>query len=392
MALSIASSPPPEFNSNARTFAQIGITFDSAPASDEVVVLCLSLTPGDTAADPATRSLTYPSGFSVLVEEELTSPSGAACVARILWGMGDGSTTTYTITGFGTNSANEFANKVLTGFVVEGFVNTPTADTTNGNTTNSATSTIDAGSVTPTGDDSVVIGCVAFNREDGDPETVSVDGSFTIQASDAQTGAGADCWGGSATKILTSAAATSFTWTAGGTQPRSAIASIGVIKDASSGVDITPPAGSITLTGQTPSVAMQLRITPDAGAIALTGQQPTVAEALAREPGAGEITLTGGLPDVAMQLRIVPDAGAITLGSTAPSVDITSGEFISPDAGAITLTGAQPGVTMQLRITPAAGAITLQGYAPSLGDEDEVAPRRGGGGAGVRHEGLPREQ
>ncbi len=235
MALTIASSPPPENNSNGRTFAQISITFDSAPASDEVVVLCLSLTPGDTSADPAATSLTYPSGFSVLVEEELSSPSGAACVALILWGLGDGSTTNFEISGFGTNSPGGYANKVLTGFVIEGFAGTATADTTNGNTTSSATSTIDAGSVTPTDDDSVVIGCVSFNREDGDPATVSVDGSFTIQASDAQTGVGADCWGGCATKVLTSAAATSFTWTAGGTQPRSAIASIGVIKDVVAG-------------------------------------------------------------------------------------------------------------------------------------------------------------
>ncbi len=244
MALSIASSPPVEENSNARTINKIGVTFDSNVASGKPIVLCLSLTPGDTSADPAARSLTYPSGFNVIAEETLSSPSGKACVARILLGTGDGSTATYEVTNFGTNSANEYANKTLVGFVGDGFVGTPTVGATNGNQIGTGTTTIDAGSVLPTQPDSIIVGCVAFNREGGSPETVSVDNSFTIQGSGEEgTVADADIWGGAATKILTSAASTSFTWTAGGTQPNSAIAAIAVIQDVVGGASLPDGAG-----------------------------------------------------------------------------------------------------------------------------------------------------
>ncbi len=124
------------------------------------------------------------------------------------------------------------------------------------------------------------------------------------------------------------------------------------------GVSLTIPAGSLTLTGQAPSLRQNALKAPPAGSLTLTGQTHAL------RPPVGSLVLTGLVPTLIQ-------AGVINLNITTPSGTLTLTGFlgrnvVSPATGTLTLTGAAPTVVAvgSRTITPPAGSLVLASPTP----------------------------
>ena len=142
--------------------------------------------------------------------------------------------------------------------------------------------------------------------------------------------------------------------TAGGTSALSFI-----VFSESSGVSITPSAGTLTVTGFAPTVAASggTSISPSAGTLTVTGHAPTLG--LGISPGTGTLTLTGFAPTTGQ--NVAPGVGTLTVTGHAPTLDLG----IRPGVGTLTLTGYEPTLTLTLP-APAPGVLVLTGHQPTV--------------------------
>lgn len=84
------------------------------------------------------------------------------------------------------------------------------------------------------------------------------------------------------------------------------------------GIDISPAAGVLTLTGLTPTVVNTVEVAPAAGVLTLTGFAPTLDETFRARPAAAALGLTGLTPTVLLSGQRVSQ-GAVLALAVAPS-------------------------------------------------------------------------
>jgi hypothetical protein len=175
----------------------------------------------------------------------------------------------------------------------------------------------------------------------------------------------------------------------------------------SSGTSIEIPAGSLSLSGQTPSVNRTYVADIGAGTLSVSGLAPTIlvgqrieigagslqfkgparSGAISASPAVGALAFTGYAPSVVNNQPIAIGAGSLafdgqyvgiafggldtatlTLTGYAPTASVAGGSNtnISPDVAALALTGYAPAATVNHIAAPAVGALTLQGTISSL--------------------------
>lgn len=186
-------------------------------------------------------------------------------------------------------------------------------DVTNNN--NGTGSTQQAGAVTPSQGNSLVIAGLSSQVA----SAASIDGGFTISDQAAIVG-GSYYSGATAYLVQTAAALANPTWSSTAVTSGATIA---VFKPGAATTAITPGAGSITLTGAAPTVAAGTSIIPAVGAIAMTGFAPGLAAGASITPGAGSVALSGFAPTVstgAADVTLTPGAGALVLSGYAVTV------------------------------------------------------------------------
>jgi hypothetical protein len=143
---------------------------------------------------------------------------------------------------------------------------------------------------------------------------------------------------------------------------------------AGSGNSIAVPAGSLTLTGQTPTVTATANnfIAIPLATMTLVAQTPTVAVGGNQSVSipAGSLTLNGFAPSVTATANnaIAVPAGSLTLTGNAPTVTATAGQYISVPVGSLTINGLIPTVALSDNqfVQVPAGALSLTGIAPAV--------------------------
>lgn len=95
---------------------------------------------------------------------------------------------------------------------------------------------------------------------------------------------------------------------------------------------ITPPTGTLTITGYAPSVTRTLNqnITAGSGSLTITGYPPTVTQGSGtdRFPATGTLTITGYAPSITQPQSASPLRGTLTITGYAPTV--TQGPPVEP--------------------------------------------------------------
>jgi len=190
--------------------------------------------------------------------------------------------------------------------------------------------------------------------------------------------------------------------------------------DITSGVTITPSAGSLSVSGNAPVVTKQFKISPSAGSLtttgnaarilgfivpgagslAISGSQPSLAASPSIAPNAGSLALLGYAPAVIVPKTITPSVGALTFGGNQAQVSTTGNVVRQPSTAALTFTGnvspqelgvpspatlalvingAAPQLTVSANSTrtPNAGAIVINGLAPSVTQQITIRPNAG---------------
>lgn len=134
---------------------------------------------------------------------------------------------------------------------------------------------------------------------------------------------------------------------------------------------VSPPAGSLTLTGHAPTVVEAqagITIEPGVGALQATGQTPALAFGLAMTAGAA--ALTGQAPVALINHPVPMTAGAVTLEGQAPTLAFTGATSIDIPAGSFDATGLAPVLAYTMPV--AAGNLTATGTTTVLADTLEV--------------------
>ena len=132
----------------------------------------------------------------------------------------------------------------------------------------------------------------------------------------------------------------------------------------STGVAVTPSAGTVALTGYAPGIAQPQAVTPSAGTVALTGYAPAITQPQVVTPGAGALALTGYTPALLQPQGVTAGVGTLTLTGYTPA--LLQPQAVTAGAGTVALTGHAPTALQGVGINPAAGSITLTGYTPAL--------------------------
>lgn len=127
---------------------------------------------------------------------------------------------------------------------------------------------------------------------------------------------------------------------------------------------LTVPAGSLTLSGQTPTIARQLTVAVPVGSYSLTGNAPATTIARSVAVPTGPYALVGFTPTITRQLQVAPDKGTYTLSGLAPA--ITRQLRVAPAAGAYAFTGHAPTITRALRVDPPVGGYAHLGFTPTI--------------------------
>jgi hypothetical protein len=234
--------------------------------------------------------------------------------------------------------------------------------------------TIQAGSVTPTTNDQVVIAAMGATLDDGTP--ASIDGGFTIAQQADGTGNATGVY--LAYLIQTTAAAANPTWTDGAIAKNALNATFKAAAGGGGGNTIAVPAGSLTMTGFAPTVATTANnvIAVPLATMTLTGNAPTVTATQNNliEVPAGSLTMTGFAPSVQVggnQSISVP-LGTLTMTGLTPTVTATNHQTVAVPAGSLSLTGFAPTVIASANnvIAVPAGSLTINGFAPTVAVSD----------------------
>ena len=148
---------------------------------------------------------------------------------------------------------------------------------------------------------------------------------------------------------------------------------MGFFKAASSGVSISPPAGSMSVAGVAASLALALAAT--VGSLSMTGAAPTVSVSgsASIEVPAGSLVATGAYPSVQFG---GPEAGALAVTGVAPTLAV--GQTIAVPVGGLSAAGTAP--LLAFTIEPPAGSVAVTGLAPALaigGTDTTIAPPAG---------------
>lgn len=150
------------------------------------------------------------------------------------------------------------------------------------------------------------------------------------------------------------------------------ICSVFVQAAAGGGVTVTPPAGSLTLSGQTPTVTATANqfVTPPAGSLSLSGKVPTVLTPNTIAVPAGSLSLTGLVPTVTIgtNITVSPPAGSLSLTGNAPTVAVSDNKTVAPPAGSLSLTGLVPtvAVTQNVLISVPLATLSLAALTPTV--------------------------
>lgn len=169
----------------------------------------------------------------------------------------------------------------------------------------------------------------------------------------------------------------------------------------SADVTATPPAGSLSITGQAPeaiegisiemrpggmhmgNVGLQFRgITPTlsieefartiavpVGALDLSGLQPNLQEQIVLGVPSGELSFTGWAPTLQEQIVLAVPPGSLTVEGWAPSAE--EDHIRQVPVGALTIDPLQPSLSLAERLEVPAGELTLTGLQPEK-KEDHV--------------------
>ena len=129
-----------------------------------------------------------------------------------------------------------------------------------------------------------------------------------------------------------------------------------------------------------PASSSGIDISPGAGTLTLTGSQPGVLTTQNVEVGAGSLTLTGSQAGITQDTHINVGAGALVMTGSAVDVSAADGT-VNVGTGALTLTGSQADVGHIANIEPSVGDLTLVGSSLDVENTGDVQPepRRGGG-------------
>lgn len=147
----------------------------------------------------------------------------------------------------------------------------------------------------------------------------------------------------------------------------------------SSGVTVSVPAGSLSLTGYAPTVTATANqtVSVPAGSLTLTGYAPDVqvtATGTTVQVPAASLSLTGYAPDVVAPQNVTVPAASLTLTALQPTVRVGADQVVAVPLSELTLTGFAPVVATTSIVSVPAGSLTLTGYAPTVTNGEEVAP------------------
>lgn len=142
----------------------------------------------------------------------------------------------------------------------------------------------------------------------------------------------------------------------------------------SGGNTIDVPAGSLTLSAQTPTVTATANNTIEVplATLTLSGQTPTVTASDHKtvDVPLATLTLTGNAPDVSVGANTTIDvpAGSLSLTSFNPTITATANVEISVPLSTLTVTGYNPTVTFTGHVTVDVplSTLTLTRYSPSV--------------------------
>lgn len=146
------------------------------------------------------------------------------------------------------------------------------------------------------------------------------------------------------------------------------------IPAAGGGNTIDVPAGSLTLSAQTPTVTATANNTIEVplATLTLSGQTPTVTASDHKtvDVPIATLTLTGNAPDVSVgaNTTIEVPAGSLSLTSFNPTITATANVEISVPLSTLTVTGYNPTVTFTGHVTVDVplSTLTLTRYSPSV--------------------------
>lgn len=138
-------------------------------------------------------------------------------------------------------------------------------------------------------------------------------------------------------------------------------------------VSVTPPKGTLSLTGKVPaiSVTTATEVTVPVAALSLTGYAPTVSVSNHQNVTVptGALSVTGAAPTIQAtgHVGVTVPAGALSVTGLAPNITLTDNKEISVAAGQLSLTGKAPIVTTTglQNVTVPAGVLTLTGKTPT---------------------------
>lgn len=131
---------------------------------------------------------------------------------------------------------------------------------------------------------------------------------------------------------------------------------------------VTPSAGSLSLTTFAPTLAVVNRLTPTTRSLSLTTFAPTVVatEEEVVTPNAATLTTTTFAPVVRTVTRVIPTVVTLSLTGFAPQLAQT----ITPTPATITTTNFA--VTLRTALTPGTGSLTVTTFAPTISISDNV--------------------
>lgn len=139
---------------------------------------------------------------------------------------------------------------------------------------------------------------------------------------------------------------------------------------AGGGVNLTPGAGALALTGFAPTVGVSnnQNVLAGVGALSLSGFAPSAAVSNNQNvlAGAGVLTLTGFSPAVVVNTRVLPGVGALTLSGFAPTVALSNNQNVLAGVGALSLAGLAPLVSIGTTVAPGVGVLSLAGFSPTI--------------------------
>lgn len=173
-------------------------------------------------------------------------------------------------------------------------------------------------------------------------------------------------------RVNVSAGSTTGTMTTGSADSW-AVGATSIKASGATPVTITPPVGSLTLTGIAPSLVRAYAAAMPLGALAITGTQVGVAF---DGPDTGVLVLTGFAPSAVVvgNFTITPTLGALAIAGTIATP--VRGDQPQTQLGTLTIAGLAPTPRKAIQNVMPAGELTLTGYAPSA----RIGPDSGGTG------------